>query len=154
MLSHASSVLSLVADFTNWSRNVEWRNSLHTNRIPEPMMPHTVCVLLSNYVRNTNKTPTYCSLTWSKPLILLTMIYSLLSSRNMVHHEHSLTSSNVCMTTSNYDLTTILRSWALHRVLSLVIQYAWFSYMLSGLYRKVKTFRSDLLYFTGLGFIT
>jgi hypothetical protein len=26
------------------------------------MMPHTVCVPLSNYVRNTNKTPTYCSL--------------------------------------------------------------------------------------------
>jgi hypothetical protein len=45
-----------------------------------------------------------------------------------------------------YDLlTTILRSWALHRVLSLAIQYAWCSYMLSRLYRKVKTFRSDLL---------
>jgi hypothetical protein len=44
-----------------------------------------------------------------------------------------------------YDLTTILRSRALHRVLSSVIQYAWRSYMLSRLYRKVKTFRSDLL---------
>jgi hypothetical protein len=44
-----------------------------------------------------------------------------------------------------YDLTTILRSWALHWVLSLVIQYAWCSYMLSRLYRKVKTFRSNLL---------
>jgi hypothetical protein len=46
---------------------------------------------------------------------------------------------------SFYDLTTILRSRALHRVLSLAIQYAWRSYMLSRLYRKVKTFRSDLL---------
>jgi hypothetical protein len=44
-----------------------------------------------------------------------------------------------------YDLTTILRSQALHQVLSLAIQYAWRSYMLSRLYRKVKTFRSDLL---------
>jgi hypothetical protein len=44
-----------------------------------------------------------------------------------------------------YDLTTILRSWALHQVLSLAIQYAWCSYMLSRLYRKVKTFRSNLL---------
>jgi hypothetical protein len=45
-----------------------------------------------------------------------------------------------------YDLTTILRSQALHWVLSSVIQYAWHSYsMLSRLYRKVKTFRSDLL---------
>jgi hypothetical protein len=44
-----------------------------------------------------------------------------------------------------YDLTTILRSRALHRVLSSAIQYAWRSYMLSRLYRKVKTFRSDLL---------
>jgi hypothetical protein len=44
-----------------------------------------------------------------------------------------------------YDLTTILRSWALHRVLSSAIQYAWRSYMLSRLCRKVKTFRSDLL---------
>jgi hypothetical protein len=44
-----------------------------------------------------------------------------------------------------YDLTTILRSRALHWVLSLVIQYTWCSYMLSRLYRKVKTFRSDLL---------
>ena len=44
-----------------------------------------------------------------------------------------------------YDLTTILRSRALHRVLSLAIQDAWRSYMLSRLYRKVKTFRSDLL---------
>jgi hypothetical protein len=43
-----------------------------------------------------------------------------------------------------YGLTTILRSRALHRVLSLAIQYAWRSYMLSRLYRKVKTFRSDL----------
>jgi hypothetical protein len=38
-----------------------------------------------------------------------------------------------------------LRSRALHRVLSLAIQYAWCSYMLSRLNRKVKTFRSDLL---------
>jgi hypothetical protein len=44
-----------------------------------------------------------------------------------------------------YDLITILRSQALHRVLSSAIQYAWRSYMLSRLYRKVKTFRSDLL---------
>jgi hypothetical protein len=44
-----------------------------------------------------------------------------------------------------YDLTTILRSWALHQVLSLAIQYAWCSYMLSRLYRKVKTFRSNVL---------
>jgi hypothetical protein len=44
-----------------------------------------------------------------------------------------------------YDLTTILRSRALHRVLSSAIQYAWRSYMLSRLYRKVKTFWSDLL---------
>jgi hypothetical protein len=44
-----------------------------------------------------------------------------------------------------YDLTTILRSRALHWVLSSAIQYAWRSYMLSRLYRKVKTFRSDLL---------
>jgi hypothetical protein len=44
-----------------------------------------------------------------------------------------------------YDLTTILRSRALHRVLSSAIQYAWCSYMLSRLYRKVKTFRSNLL---------
>jgi hypothetical protein len=44
-----------------------------------------------------------------------------------------------------YDLTTILRSRALHWVLSSAIQYAWCSYMLSRLYRKVKTFRSDLL---------
>jgi hypothetical protein len=44
-----------------------------------------------------------------------------------------------------YGLTTILRSRALHRVLFSVIQYARRSYMLSGLYRKVKTFRSDLL---------
>jgi hypothetical protein len=46
-----------------------------------------------------------------------------------------------------YDITTILRSQALHRVLSLAIQYAWCSYMLSRLYRKVKFFRSDLLTF-------
>jgi hypothetical protein len=44
-----------------------------------------------------------------------------------------------------YDLTTILRSRSLHRVLSSAIQYAWRSYMLSRLYRKVKTFRSNLL---------
>jgi hypothetical protein len=44
-----------------------------------------------------------------------------------------------------YDLTTILRSWALHQVLSFTIQYAWCSYMLSRLYRIVKTFRSDFL---------
>jgi hypothetical protein len=44
-----------------------------------------------------------------------------------------------------YDLTTILRSRALHRVLSSVNQYAWRSYMLSRLYRKGKTFRSNLL---------
>jgi hypothetical protein len=44
-----------------------------------------------------------------------------------------------------YDLTTILRSRALHQVLSSAIQYAWRSYMLCRLYRKVKTFRSDLL---------
>jgi hypothetical protein len=44
-----------------------------------------------------------------------------------------------------YDLTTILRSRALYRVLSSAIQYAWCSYMLSRLYRKVKTFRSNLL---------
>ena len=42
-------------------------------------------------------------------------------------------------------LTTILRSRAPHRVLLSAIQYARRSYMLSGLYRKVKTFRSDLL---------
>jgi hypothetical protein len=48
-----------------------------------------------------------------------------------------------------YDLTTILRSRALHRVLSLVIQYAWRSYMLSRLYRKVKTFRSNILTLLG-----
>ena len=44
-----------------------------------------------------------------------------------------------------YGLTTILRSRALHRVLFLAIQYARRSYMLSGLYTKVKTFRSNLL---------
>jgi hypothetical protein len=44
-----------------------------------------------------------------------------------------------------YDLTTILRSRALHRVLSLAIQDAWRSYMLSRLYRKVETYRSYLL---------
>jgi hypothetical protein len=44
-----------------------------------------------------------------------------------------------------YDLTTILRSRAQHQILSLAIQYAWCSYMLSRLYRKVKTFRSNLL---------
>jgi hypothetical protein len=44
-----------------------------------------------------------------------------------------------------YNLTTILRSRALHRVLSLAIQYAWCPYMLCRLYRKVKTFRRDLL---------
>jgi hypothetical protein len=44
-----------------------------------------------------------------------------------------------------YDLTTILRSRALHQVLSSAIQYAWRSYMLSRLYRKVKSFRSNLL---------
>jgi hypothetical protein len=46
-----------------------------------------------------------------------------------------------------YGLTTILRSRALHRVLSLVIQYAWCSYMFypGRLYRKIKTFRRDLL---------
>jgi hypothetical protein len=44
-----------------------------------------------------------------------------------------------------YDFTTILRSRALHRVLSSAIQYAWRSYMLCRLYRKAKTVRSDLL---------
>jgi hypothetical protein len=43
-----------------------------------------------------------------------------------------------------YGLTTILRSRALHRVRFLAIQCARCSYMLSRLYRKVKTFRSDL----------
>jgi hypothetical protein len=43
-----------------------------------------------------------------------------------------------------YGLTTILRSQALHWVLSLAIQYAWCSYMLCRLYGKIKTFRSDL----------
>jgi hypothetical protein len=46
---------------------------------------------------------------------------------------------------SCYDLTTILRSRALHQVLSSAIQYAWCSYILSRLYRKVETFRSNLL---------
>jgi hypothetical protein len=60
--------------------------SLRTKRIPEPMMPPTVCIPLSNYARNTNKTPTYCSLIWSRPLILPTMIYSLLPRDTHWHH--------------------------------------------------------------------
>jgi hypothetical protein len=56
----------------------------------------------------------------------------------------------VLFTVLCYDLTTILRSRALHRVLSLAIQDAWCSYMLSRLYRKVKTFRSNLLTTIGM----